>query len=268
MAEAPRFLVDVVPITAENQFEVMGRTDPHYKELMLKEPAGGRKFKDFFSYVQDGAEAVFLINPTNGEDMAVVIERIAAIDYEGENLKVLARYLRVVDRKYQNQQLGPVLTNEPIQRHKDIKYITARTFNPFVFRVEEQSPYIGDTITPIHNKLYDSRTRGILIATFGENSIEIQESDPETGLCEGVYPEREPEIFDLKLASSRVHTIWARMLDLGFNYARRDGIRYLAEVNPPRGRNIFEYMYLEDYKDSGLILPANNPTSRLPELDY
>lgn len=269
MSERPQFLVQVVPITERNMFDIMGRTEPFYKELMLKDPAGGRKFQDFFTYVKEGAEAVFLVSPEpDHTDMAVAIERVVPTSFNGTDINVLARYLRVVKREFQNQRLGPVLTNEPLQRHGNIHGVTARTFTPFIFAAEESSPYIGqEAITPIHNKLFDSRTRGILIATFGENAPEVAESDPVTGLCIGVYPERMPEIFDLKEASERVIELWSRMLRLGFLFRRGDGIRYYADVKSTTGIDRFEYNYLE-YSDEPVGAKINSIDERVNGAEF
>lgn len=229
----PDLNIDVQRITRLNRFEVLARVMPFHNELRL---AKGRTMEELYRNVVEGAEAVF-VTTNDGQDIAVVVERLKTINIGGREYKVLKRFLRAVNQDYQRRGIGTALTDEPIDRLEPYA-ITGRTPNPYVFRADELSPRVG-SIYPIH-KLHTSETRLLLVATLDPRSI--AETDLRTGVCRGVYPLGENRLFSLEGASERVLEIYARMIELGANLENGDGIRYLElvkHVTEPRGREKF-----------------------------
>lgn len=218
---------DVVPITAENRFDVMARVEPFHEQLKL---AKGRTLRELYSNVDVGAEAEFVVAPGE-QDVAVIVNRVKEINISGHTHKVLMRLLRVVPEEYQNQGFGSALTDDPIERHNP-DAITGRTFNPLILYVDERSPLIG-VIYPIH-RLPNTEAKLLLVATLDEKSR--AETDLATLICKGVYPIGRTGIFNPDELFGRPLEIYNRWIELGFDLYRGDGIRYLAMRRHPRGR--------------------------------
>lgn len=227
----PDFEMDVVKVTRINRFNVLARVKPFHDGLSL---AKGRTMEELYRNVDVGCEAVF-VTTNDGEDIAVVVERLKTVNIGGREYKVLKRFLRAVSPDYQQRGIGTALTDEPIGRLEP-HAITGRTPNPYVFRSDELSPRVGG-IHPIH-RLHTPETRLLLVATLDSKSI--AETDLRTGVCKGVYPFGENRLFSLEGASERVLEIHARMIELGANLEEGDGLRYLELVkHDPRGRERF-----------------------------
>lgn len=224
---------DVRKITRTNRFEILARVNPFHDQLQL---ALDRTLEELYRNVDEGAEAVFVQPAGTNTDIAVVVQRLITVNLFGREYKVLKRLLRVVAPKVQHRGIGTALTNESIERLKP-DAITGRTPNPYVFRADERSPYIG-IIRPIH-KLYTSTDRMILVAVLDKNTL--AKINERTGVEKNAYPPGENRLFSLDRASQRSLDIYNRMTKsepegLGADLALGAGIRYLSMVNlNPRG---------------------------------
>lgn len=218
---------EVVSITCDaDKYRVMGRAEPFHNLLELTK---GRNYEELYNNLEIGGEAIFaVLDGSQPEDIGIVEGKLKRVILgAGEELLVYKRNLRAVKRKYQKHHIGQEMTNFIVEQEGPDAF-TGRTPNPYVFRAEEESPYIA-TIFPIH-RLYTPKAELVLLLTLNEK--QIAEMNRRTGLCKGVYPPGENRLFCLDGASERVIEIYNRMTgpEIGANLDAGDGIRYLTWV--------------------------------------
>lgn len=237
---SPRIPISRYPFTrtsGEFDYEVHRVTPANRSGLRLKV----LPFEELFEYedpfhirgkvvhfVQEGKEVVFAkTRGSNARNIGVVTQEARYVDVGGKQRKVLSVGMRAVFPEYQDRNVGTGLAKEGIIRH-DPDIVTGQTRIWGIIRMYEKTGLVKGVISPIDGPIPPD-VREALRKVL-DKSI-LNQTDLRIGICLGVFPAAVAKRFIPPTTNERAVKIYNKMLELGVNPARGDGIRYGIEVD-------------------------------------
>lgn len=222
------FTYEVHRVTRENIWGLRHRVLPFEKEFGYANSfATHDKVKH---YVQEGGEVEFARTLRNPQDVGVTTQRLVKPIVDGQTVRALAVGIRVVLPDFQKHHIATNLAVEAIIRLRPY-VVTGQTRTWRIIRMYQDTGLIS-SILPIDGPMTPD-IQGVLGQVLEEilDKRTLRATDLTTGLCVGIYPPGESERFMRPSTNQRGQKIYDRMMNLGADPRKGNGIRYYAVVD-------------------------------------
>lgn len=171
-----------------------------------------------------------------GVEVGVMTQTIVDIKMEDQNRKVLDIGVKAIDPRLRDQGIGTQFLRDALLEHNGITDVSGQSRNGRVFSYLEtvrDEGFIGE-IRGYETPLLEEDLKVLerfLSKTKYKKVSDKEVSQLRRGLCLGIYPEADPELFIAPRDNPKAVTVVARLEELGVKPGGVNGLRYLASVN-------------------------------------